>query len=162
MREFIPHRGNRASIDLDDLLQEARIVFLNHLRQIPDESTIMYCRFAIHGALCELCRRMSLIKIPKYCYQEEIDKIHSVDIDDVVWGADECCVMDVDTMIEVRKFMDTLTERERTVCKMKQKGYTNREIIPFVGVAGEPQMSRLWKSVKIKAGMYFSECGAAL
>lgn len=156
VRDYQSRHAQQNCIDLDDLLQEARIVFLNHIRKIPDESTIMNCKYAIHGALCELSRSMSLVRIPKYCYGDEIRKIQQVDYEDAVLESDERYAYGAESELILREFENTLTEKERIVCRMKQHGYSSREIIPFVGVAGEPQMSRLLKSVRMKATLYFA------
>ena len=155
VRDFASHHAHDC-LDLDDLLQEARLVFLNHLRKIPDESTVTHCRFAIHGALCDLCRSMSLVKIPKYCYGNEIKKIQRVDYEDAAIQSDDRLSCEADNELSLREFESTLNEKELIVCRMKQRGYSSREIIPFVGVAGEAQMSRLLKSVRVKASLYFA------
>ncbi|MGN0803330.1 MAG: hypothetical protein ACI4MF_12115 [Candidatus Faecivicinus sp.] len=59
-------------------------------------------------------------------------------------------------ILEMDEFESSLTDQERIAFRMKRHGYTNREIIPYVGVAGEPQMSRLMKTVKNKACAYFA------
>lgn len=156
MRDFLSQHAHQSCVELDDLLQEARLVFLKHIRKIPNESTIMHCKFAIHGALCELCRSMSLVKIPKYCYGDEIRKIQRIDYEEAVLDSDERFSCEAENTLAIQEFETTLTRKELIACRMKLHGYTSREIIPFVGVAGEPQMSRLLKGVRVKAALFFA------
>lgn len=99
---------------------------------------------------------MALVKIPKYCYGEEIRNIQRVEYDDAVCESDDRFTCETESELDVHEFEAMLTDKERIVCRMKQHGYTSREIIPFVGVKSEPQMSRLLKSVQLKANLFFA------
>ncbi len=144
-------------MEREDLLQEARLAFLHHIRRIPDESAIPLCQFDIFGVLCAYCRAMALVRIPKYCFKEEIRKVRRADYTDALLEPDRTSSVGMELSVEIRDFENTLSETERRVFRMKREGYSNREIIPRAGVAGEPQMSRLLKSVRSKARAYFGQ-----
>ena len=110
----------------------------------------MLCKYDIFGALCELCRRMALVKIPKYCYGEEIKKIRQVGYEDAISESEERFALEDDQTLIIREFEETLTKQELIACRMKQRGYTNREIIPYVGAKSDTQVSRLMKGLQNK------------
>ena len=95
-----------------------------------------------------------MIKIPKYCFKEEISKVQRIDYEDALKEYEERTSISMDLQVEIHAFEDSLPERERCVFQMKQDGYTSREIIPPVGVAGEPPMARLLKRVRNKFSAY--------
>lgn len=114
------------------------------------------CRMTIRGALSEFCRRMAPVSIPKYCFGEEIGKLQRVDYDAALRETEECNTCGVEMYAELHEFEQSLTKKERIAFRMRQYGYTNREIIPCIGVAGEPQMSRMMKGLRSKAFAYFA------
>lgn len=87
----------------------------------------MLCKYDILGALSELCRRMALIKIPKYCYGDVIRNIQRVSYDDAIREYEERFAQEVDLPLDIKAFEETLTEQERIACRMKQRGYSSRE-----------------------------------
>lgn len=99
---------------------------------------------------------MSLVRIPKYCFAAEIAKVKRVNIDEALMELTSREDDGMRLILEMDEFESSLTDQERIAFRMKRNGYTNREIIPYVGVAGEPQMSRLMKTVKNKACAYFA------
>lgn len=99
---------------------------------------------------------MALVRIPKYCFKEEIRKVRRVDYTDVLTEPDRTSD-NMELSVEICDFENTLSETEKRVFRMKQEGYSNREIIPCTAVAGEPQMSRLLKGIRSKARAYFSQ-----
>lgn len=137
-------------------MQEARLAFLNHLRNVRDESMIPRCRMTIRGALSEFCRRMAPVSIPKYCFVEEIRKLRRVDYDAALLEVDRYHDCSAELYAELHEFEQSLTEQERIAFQMRRCGYTNREIIPCIGVTGESQMSRLMKGLLRKAFAYFT------
>lgn len=114
------------------------------------------CRMTIRGALSEFCRRMAPISIPKYCFAEEIRKLRRVDYDAALWEAEKCQSFSAELYAELHEFERSLTDQERIAFQMRRCGYTNREIIPCIGVTGESQMSRLMKGLLRKAFAYFT------
>ena len=99
---------------------------------------------------------MALIKIPKYCYGDVIRNIQRVSYDDAIREYEERFVQEVDLPLDIKSFEETLTEQERIACRMKQRGYSSREIIPLVGVKGDTQMSRIMKELRGKALVFFA------
>lgn len=117
---------------------------------------IPQCRMTIRGALSEFCRRMAPVAIPKYCFAEEIRKLWRVDSDAALREADVRQSFSVELYAELHEFEQSLTDQERIAFQMRRSGYTNREIIPCIGIAGESQMSRLMKKLLCKAFAYFA------
>lgn len=100
---------------------------------------------------------MAPISIPKYCFGEEIKKLHRVDYDAALRETDERNLCNVELYAELHDFEASLTDMERIAFRMRQSGYTNREIIPCIGISDEPQMSRLMKKVLNKALAYLQQ-----
>lgn len=141
---------------MEDLLQEARLEFLLHLRKIPDESTIMLCKLKIRGALWTYWRSMAQVYIPKYCYKQEISKLECIPTDELDVALQFLPQEAVLDEIEVEEFIASLTPREQTAIDMKLRGATNREILPVIAIKSEPQMSRFMKQIRDKAHHYFA------
>lgn len=156
-REFNRKSGSRGIDHADDLLQEARLAFLIHIRRIDDLSELLPCHYRIWGAMYDYCRVIAPIKIPKYCFSTEILKFHRVggDIGDMERILPP--VTDEHILFEAEKsaFLDSLSEEERTAFQMKEHGCTNREIIPAIRAKGEPQMSRFMERIRKKTYAYF-------
>lgn len=115
----------------------------------------MCCKYEIAGALREMCRRMALVKIPKYCFSDVIRNIHQVNYEDAVSDVEDRFPLEDEYTLDIREFEETLTKQERIALRMKLLGYTNHEIIPFVGVKGDTQMSRLVKDIQGKAALFY-------
>ena len=156
VNEFHHKGGSRGVDNTEDLIQEARLEFLRHLRRISDPSEIVLCRFHILGALCAYCRTMALVKIPKYCFSQKLRELECEE-GDPTNIIEEQEAMDDDTLFNVvlHDFLGSLPAEEQLVVQMKLAGYTSREIIPVVKAKGEPQMSRLLSRVRKKARAFF-------
>lgn len=156
VNEFHYKGGSRGVDNTEDLIQEARLEFLRHLRRISDPSEIVLCRFHILGALCAYCRTMALVKIPKYCFSQTLRGVQRED-GDVASIIEQQETTDDDILfnIELDEFLNSLPPEERIVVRMKLDGYTSREIIPVVEAKGEPQMSRILSRIRKKARAYF-------
>ena len=156
VHEFHRKGGSRGVDNTEDLIQEARLEFLRHLRRIPDPSQIARCRYHVLGALCTYCRTMAIVQIPKYCFHQTVREVVCVrDVEDTVpcqrTNAEDEALLNV----ELDRFLETLTPEEQTVVQMKLDGYTSREIIPVVKAKGEPQMSHLLSKIRKKARAFF-------
>lgn len=148
--------GSRGVDNTEDLIQEARLEFIRHLRRISDPSEIALCRFQVLGALCDYCRAMALVKIPKYCFSQTLRELQREE-GDATSIMEERETTDDDALfnLELDDFLKSLPPEERIVVRMKLDGYTSREIIPVVKAKGEPQMSRLLSRIRKKARAYF-------
>lgn len=149
-------RGGLPGVDdLEDLMQEARVEFLVHLRKIPDQTDILKCRYNIIGALCTYWRSMAQIRIPKNVYHKVIREVQCVSLDgecrENLEGGEN-----PSEEAEVLDFLSSLTPEERVIIRMKLAGYKSREIMPVLHVSREPQMSRMLGRVRNKARTYFA------
>lgn len=157
VRDFNRKSGSQGIDHTDDLLQEARLAFLKHIRRIDDLSQLLLCQYRIWGAMYDYCRAIAPVKIPKYCFSTEIRKIHCVDGDIGDMERMLPPVTDEHILFEAEKsaFLDSLSEAERTAFHMKENGCTNRDIIPAIQARGEPQMTRFMQRIRKKVYAYF-------
>lgn len=151
-------RGGLYGIDdIEDLMQEARLEFILHLRRIADAEDIKKCRCNIIGALCAYWRLMAQLRIPKNRYHEEIRKVQCISKDDAAFDDSDAVDDDLFSAVEIRDFIDSLTPEEQVVVIMKLEGFKGREIIPVLQLGGEPQMSRMLKRVRGKLMDYLAQ-----
>lgn len=142
---------------MDDLMQEARLAFLIHLRKIESVGDIRRCGKDILSALWGYWRSMAIVYAPKNCYKAVISEVYQINIEQK--DVPEPCTPETETSfsVEYQDFLATLTPRERAVVQMKLDGWIGREIIPVLNLANESQMSRLLQAVRRKAHAYFEQ-----
>ena len=114
------------------------------------------CRLTIRGALCEYCRQMAPVSIPRHCYSEEIGRVRCVSLEEGLSVLPPSLTVEDEYDLELCEFESLLNEKERIACRMKQLGYSNRDIMPVIGVWGDPQMTRLMRRIQKKAIRYFA------
>ena len=71
-REVRLFQKNHPSADTEDLLQEARLAFLRHIRRIDSEKDIFLCKRQIFHALYTHARIMALVYIPHHAFKSEV------------------------------------------------------------------------------------------
>ena len=121
---------------MDDLMQEARLAFLIHLRKIESIDEILWCGKDILAAIWGYWRSMAVV----HTYPEH-------------------CISDAEVIFatEYRDFLSTLTPSEQIIVQMKLDGCTGREIMPVLHLSSESQMSRLLQGVRKKTRAYFGQ-----
>lgn len=81
--------------EFEDLMQEARLAFLLHLRKIDNNAEAHNCGKDILSALWSYWRRMAVVHIPKNAYKSEIANVHRISWEE---SFDEVmCTSDTDT-----------------------------------------------------------------
>lgn len=138
-----PTSGQRA-----DLMQEARLALLLHIRRIDSEDQIFLCHIHVISAMCRHKERMGLLRIPHKKYEAERQKYTRIGVellnDIPTEEDDELFVIMLDA------FLDTLTASDRVAFTMKLEGYSNREIMRAIGLRVDSQASRLLKALADK------------
>lgn len=144
----------------DDLISEAYLAFIRHLRKIEDERLITACRKDIYKALAAFCRGNAPIRITGRNFREKLDSFQFVSLDSL-----EYCLTtpddSVSATVEWLDFMRTLEPDEQTALKMHMSGCTYVEILPYVHGRGKAYVCRLLQRVQRKAAMYYT-CGDGL
>jgi len=144
----------------DDLISEAYLAFIRHLRKIEDEQLITACRKDIYKALAAFCRGNAPIRITGRNFREKLDSFQFVSLDSL-----EYCLTtpddSVSTTVEWLDFLRTLEPDEQTALKMHMSGCTYVEILPHVHGRGKAYVCRLLQRAQRKAAMYYA-CGDGL
>ena len=151
-------RGKACNAEnMDDLMQEARLAFLIHLRKIESAGDIRRCGKDILAAIWGYWRSMAIVYAPKNRYKAVISGVYRISIEQE--GIPEPCASGTDASFaaEYHDFLSTLTPSEQIVVQMKLDGWIGREIIPVLNLANESQMSRLLQAVRRKARAYFEQ-----
>lgn len=141
---------------MDDLMQEARLAFLIHLRKIASIDEILWCGKDILAAIWGYWRSMAVVHTSKNRFRTVISKLYRVDGS---WEYPEHCISDAEVIFatEYRDFLSTLTPSEQIIVQMKLDGCTGREIMPVLHLSSESQMSRLLQGVRKKTRAYFGQ-----
>lgn len=78
--------------EFEDLMQEARLAFLLHLRKTDDISEAHNCGKDILSALWSFWRSMAVVHISKAAYKNEIANVHQIswqtELDEVMCASD--------------------------------------------------------------------------
>ena len=154
----IVKRGKACNAEnMDDLMQEARLAFLIHLREIESLDEILWCGRDILAAIWGYWRSMAIVYAPKNRYKAVISGVYRISIEQE--GISEPCASDTETSFaaEYHDFLSTLTPSEQIVVQMKLDGCTGREIMPVLHLSSESQMSRPLQGVRKKARAYFEQ-----
>lgn len=131
----LPTSGQRA-----DLMQEARLALLTHIRRIESVDQIFMCHIHVISAMCRHKEQMGLLHIPHGKYEKERQKYERVGVEllnDLPADGE-----DVLFRVVVDAFLDTLNPSERRAFEMILEGYTNREIMREIGLKSDSQVFR--------------------
>lgn len=140
----------------EDLMQEARIVFLEHIRSMKDMSEVMNCWHDMTHALCLYKEAQFVVKLPHHAYKERHKQYTSIPLDDIDKDySSPFSTDDILSKVELDRFLDTLGCDERMIVERRLDGFNNREILPFTSIRSEPQFSRRLGGIKKKVKRYF-------
>lgn len=117
------HATGNSTVEFEDLLQEARLAFLEHIRKVEDESQICACFYDILRAMHRHCAEMAPIHIPINLFNQEIGKYTTVPLDvlDNSESADDF-EHDIERRIMMDEFLDSLSETDRKIVASKLQG----------------------------------------
>lgn len=154
--EYCRHSSLPFSDYWNDLLQEARIAFLAHIRKIDDEKDLPKCGFDILHALCLARESMFVVHIPHGKFKSSSKNFLAIHTDDVRDQAHDHCTGGMLSGVMVEQFLGTLSADERTVVNMRLAGYHGREILPHTSFISDQQMSRCLNRIKEKVSQFFT------
>lgn len=127
------------TITLDDLIQEARLAFLQHIRT-HDESMWPACTLTIKGALIECIRRDYPLTVSRNNFTRLLHEgIVFLTLETGV-DTDGVCYEDDHTGIDLRTAITKLNTAEQEIVGMRLEGLTVKAIAKEVGVT--PQAIR--------------------
>ena len=154
----ILRRGSRGRPDsMEDLMQEARLAFLIHLRKMESLEDVCRCGRDILAAVWSYWHSMAVVYIPRNDYKAVIAGVCRIQLDQDC--CQEHCVSEKDAFFpcEYHDFLSSLTPQEQRFVQMKLNGCTGREIMPALKLTSESQASRMLKRVRQKARAYFEQ-----
>ena len=128
----LSHLTHNHAISLEDLIQEARLAFLLHIRT-HDESMWGACALTIRGALFDYARRNYPLSVSRYGYRGELDRETLFISDDEPTIGDGLATEDDGSDIDLRSALDQLTEKERELVLMRLEGLKVTEISERTG-----------------------------
>ena len=117
------HATGNSTVEFEDLLQEARLAFLEHIRKIEDEGQLCACFYDILQAMHRHCAEMAPVRIPINRFNQEIGKYTTVPLDalDTLEST-----VDFEQSVECRimmdGFLDSLSETDRKIVASKLQG----------------------------------------
>lgn len=143
----------------DDMMQEARCVFLRHIRRIEDLSRVKKCELDIKHALCLYRESMSIVRIPHYTYGKHRrafarEVFDALDLEGVVLPSHED---DSLTNALIARFRESLSDAERAIFEMRLAGHTNREIMRALSISSDQAMSRRLAKIKGKFKAFIAD-----
>lgn len=132
-----------------DLLQEARIAFLEHIR-MHNEHEYTRCYRTILHALFDAVRRDYPVYVPYGVFRtHDFKKISTISYDAVEVTSDNESFENIEAASTVSAFLGKLTKQEQQLIKHKIDGMTNREAGQRVGLS-DVQVSRALRRIRKK------------
>ena len=135
----------------DDLLQEANIAFLEHLRRMNNMGELQLCRSAIRRAMYNYMESVSPVHIPHNRFYQELPNISVVPMNfsseqELFMSATQPC--ETEAHCVVSDFLHLLEPKEQQLLNLRACGYTNREIVRMLGYSSEWQVGRKLKIIQ--------------
>ena len=132
----------------DDLMQEASLALLKHIKQIDSLSKATRCHFKIRRALREYVREMALVSIAYDQFSSNIGKFQRVDLDlaDVYEGVSP--EDDVLSKIAFAQWLSVLSDKQQSAVFLKLKGAKNKELITVLGMTYPMEVTRWMKMLR--------------
>jgi len=142
-------RTTLRTVPREDLMQEARIAFLKHIRtHMPEEYHL--CRLTILHALCDAVQRQYPLSMPRAVYlaKEKRAPLFIVNFE----KAEEELTVDgnceaVDLMNEIMQAVERFPKEAMELVKLKLNGYSNREAAQQLCMT-DARVSRMLKQIR--------------
>ena len=115
------------AIAIDDLIQEARLAFLQYIRT-HDESMWVACPLTIKGALLDYARRNYPLCVSRHAIGEELRKETVFISSDKILGENKLETEDDYSDIDLRSAIDQLTKKEQELVLMRLEGMSIEQI----------------------------------
>lgn len=131
---------------LDDLIQEARLAFLQHIRT-HNESEWAACTLTIKGALYEYARREYPLSVSHHGFGKALKKqIQFHPIDEYLTALGEW-YEDDHTDIDLREALTQISEADKQIVALKLEGMSVKEI---ASRTGRPPQAISWRLKTIR------------
>lgn len=130
------------SVTLDDLMQEARIVFLQHIRT-HDESEWAACTLTIHGALYDYVRKYYPLSIPRGRFAASKRQKVMFDELSIHTESQRYYHEDDHSAIDLKAAMKKLKEIDRQIISLKLQGWRVTEISKQMGLSHQMVSHRI-------------------
>lgn len=127
----------------DDLLQEAYVALLIHIRRIESEDEIPLAKLSMKGAICASVRRMADVYYPKHAAKKQRNLFRFVSYEDSDLLAGGISEDEQLFDISFRAFLDGLDVRDRFVLEKKLEGCSHRELVSQFEINNEMMVSRI-------------------
>ena len=146
---FMARAGTGRTSRKDDLLQEARISFLNHIRtHTPEEYG--KCRLTILHDLCESVRRDYPMGISRHAFLNKVQPLHIYSFDDITGLEDnQNAFTHSDLKCSLAAVLKNHSAEDVLLVRMKAKGYSNREAARRLGMS-DTQVTRKLKRIRME------------
>ena len=137
------------TMSAEDLLQEARLAFLQHIRT-HEPRDYGRCRLTILHALCDAVLRQYPLSMPRAVYlsKEKRAPLCIADFNkaEEAFALDDGCEA-VDLMNEIMEAVESLPQEAMELVKLKLNGYSNREAARQLGMT-DVRVSRMLKRIR--------------
>lgn len=127
----------------DDLLQEAYIEMLIHIRAVEREEEIPLVKLKIVGAIYTALRRMYVVYIPKHAYKKQRNMFRREPYEELILGVAPNMEDDLLFAMTFSTFLDDLNPQERFVIEKKMERCPHRDLVSFFGIQNEMAVSRI-------------------
>ena len=143
--------------DFEELLQDARVAFLGHIRRMENMSRIRACHFTILHALYDRCMEKNAIRLPEHRFKEEVGNYCFLPLEAAEEIQSKDCFEDaVATELVMKSVLNALSPLDRRIMELKQSGYNGREIADILGNCSESTVSRRLTKIRQE---YCRQCG---
>ena len=142
-------RCNVRTLSAEDLMQEARMAFLQHIRTHKPEE-YGRCRFTILHALCDAVLRQYPVSMPRAVFFDRGKREQWVMVnldDEVQYEARNGGYDAADLAAQIMDVVGTLPEEAMKLVKLKLERYSNREAAQKLGMT-DVQVSRMLKQIR--------------
>lgn len=121
----------------DDMLQEARLAFLLHLRKVPDEAYIFPCRLNLFDALYNHTANAYGVSIPKHKFKQQRGNFSFASMDDGTVpeiGDNGANAEGMESEISFKDLMKIFSPEEQRLAQMLAVGYRKCEVQRRMGL----------------------------
>lgn len=147
--------NNMQASACEDLMQEARIAFLLHIREITSEKDIFMCNRNVQNAIFEHARRMSPIHISKKDFANQRERFEQVPESELM---EHTIHFDEDTILHNiiwHNFLSRIKPDERMVLFLKAQGYGLVEIQKAVKINSMSKVVRILMKQRQRIAVIF-------
>lgn len=145
------------SLDFEDLMQEATIAFIEHLRAVESADNVGACKETLFRALYDHARQMHLVKIPHYAFhahQKGYRRAPTGALDVMPdQGTEDEWICDM----ALRDLLAGASPKERLAIVLKLHGYSPATIRAAMGFTNRTQTFHLMRHLRARLAMLIEE-----